>query len=154
MKKLNFSTLFALQFLLIGVVVGIFISMNATSEDYRFFYIYSGTSGFITAWLTSYFLIERPNKPTDARFVLTTVIVGLLSHWLCWYLIEIELNIRYYLLNEYFYEPPMNLLTSLYGAFAFCLWSWMFFGWATGLGAALTLFSTKMIKRRTNKQTV
>jgi hypothetical protein len=140
MWKVKFSILFASLFAFIGIAIGLYLTGDAVSENYHFFYIFSGTAAFLTAWTLSYFLIERKANYSNLRIALVALIVGVMSHWVCWYLITIELNIRYYFLDEFFFEPPLNLLEATYWVFAPCLYSWMFFGWATIIGAGISAF--------------
>lgn len=147
---LKFPFLFGILFSLIGIIIGVFISHTAVSKDYEYFYFYSGIAGFITAWISAFLIIERTKQDSDFRLIITSIIVGLLSHWLCWYLVGIELNIRYHIFKEYFFEPPMNLFVSVIGVFAFCLWSWLFFGWVTVLGSILSIYMAKYLKIKWN----
>ncbi len=149
---LKFPLIYGLLFSLIGIVIGIYISQIGGSEDYKYFYVYASISGFITAWVVSYLINQRKNRFSNVHLFLTSIIVGLLSHWLCWYFIAIELNIRFWIFDEHFFEPPLNLFESLFGVFAFCLWSWMFFGWATVIGSISTIYIAKYINLKIIKK--
>lgn len=105
-RKIRFSVLYGLLFAIIGFLIGVYISPDRNSAEFseKYFYIYSSVSCFITAWLASYFWIEKVNKYSNSRMILISIFVGLISHWLCFYLITFELNIRYWILNEHFFS--------------------------------------------------
>jgi len=144
-KTISFSSIFGLLFSIIGLVIGIWISNTAISGSYRYFYLYSTISGFITAKLFAKYIIEKKKKFTHTRFISVSIFTGLLSHWLCWYLITLELNFRYWILNEHFFSPPIDPLLGIFGVFVFAFWSWLFFGWATILGGIISIYTTKWI---------
>ena len=148
MKIKSFSTLFGILFSIIGIIVGIWISTTAISNDYRYFYIYSGISGFITGKLFAKYIIEKKNRFNHQNYIIVAILTGLLSHWLCWYLITLELNFRYWIMDVHFFSPPINPLMGILGVFVFCLWSWIFVGWATVLGGIVSIYSTKWIYER------
>jgi len=144
-KYTSFSSLFGLLFSLTGIIIGIWIANTTDNKDYNYFYIYAAASGFITAKLLAKYFIEKPKKFTHKRLILVSVLSGLLSHYLCWYLIILEMNVRYWILGEHFLSPPVDPLSGLYGVFAIVLWSWLFFAWATILGGILSMYTTKWI---------
>ncbi|WP_282122684.1 hypothetical protein [Algibacter mikhailovii] len=153
MKIKSFSTLFGILFSIIGIIVGIWISLSAISNDYKYFYIYSGISGFITGKLFAKYIIEKKNRFNHQNYILVGIITGLLSHWLCWYLITLELNFRYWILNEHFSSRPIDPLLGIFGVLVFCLWSWLIVGWATVLGGIASVYGTKWIYEK-NKSTM
>lgn len=153
MKIKSISTLYGFFFSLIGIIVGIWVSISAISEDYEYFYIYSGISGFITGNLLARYIIERKNRFNHGSYIIVAVLTGLISHWLCWYLITLELNFRYWILNEDFFSQPIDPLLGIFGVFALCLWSWIFVGWATVLGGIISVYLSKLIYEK-NKSTL
>lgn len=144
----SFSTLFGIFFSLIGVIVGISISITAVGNDYNYFYIYSGISGFITAKYFAKFFIEKKDKFNHLRLIGVAVLTGLVSHWLCWYLINLVLNFRYWILNEHFFSAPVNPLLGIFAVLLLCVWSWLFVGWATILGGIASIYFTKWIHKK------
>lgn len=153
MKNNSFSTIFGLLFSLIGLIVGIWITYMTDNKDYNYFYIYSTISGFITAKLITKYIIEKKNKYNDMNYIIVGILTGLFSHWLCWYIITLELNFRYWILDEYFFSQPIDPLLGIFGVFVFCFWSWFFVGWATVLGGILSIYTTKWIYKK-NKRTM
>ena len=145
MNKPKFPLVFSLLFSIIGLIVGIWISQTTSNNDYSYFYVYSTLAGFITAWILSKYFIDKKNNYTNTRLIIVGILVGLLSHWLCWYLITLEMNFRYWVLAEYFSSPPINPLFGIAGVFVFCLYSWVFFGWATIIGGIVSIYSTQRI---------
>ena len=144
-KNISFSTIFGILFAIIGLVIGLLISNTTINDDYKYFYLYSVFAGFITAKLFAKYLIEKKSKFTNIRLITTSILTGLLSHWLCWYIIILELNFRYWILDEHFFSPPTDPILGVFGVFALALWSWLFFGWATILGGILSIYTTKWI---------
>ncbi len=153
MKIKSFSTIFGLFFSLTGIIVGIWIAYTTTNKDYNYFYIYSGISGFITAKLIAKYLIEKKRRFNHTSYIIVAIATGLISHWLCWYIITLELNFRYWILDEYFFSQPIDPLLGIFGVFVFCFWSWIFVGWATVLGGILSIYTTKWIYEK-NKSTM
>lgn len=152
MKPKSFSTLFGMLFSLIGITVGIWVSSISISEDYQYFYIYSAVSGFITGKFLSRHLIEKKDGFNNRRYIIVAVLTGLLSHWLCWYLITLELNFRYWFLDEHSFSQPIDPFLGIFGVFVFCLWSWTIVGWATVLGGIASIYGTTWIHKKINAQ--
>jgi hypothetical protein len=147
MKKKSFSTIFGLLFSVVGLIVGVWITNTAVNEDYNHFYIYSTISGFITAKLIAKYLIEKRNRYTNPMYVVAAVLSGLLSHWVCWYIITLGLNFRYWVLGEHFFSKPLDPLSGFFVVLTFCLFSWVFVGWATIIGGILSIYTTSWIYR-------
>jgi hypothetical protein len=135
-------------FSLIGAMIGIFISIDSVNDDYRYFYIYSSFSGFLTAYVTSRIIIEKKGDFNHVRLLAVSLFVGLFSHWVCWYLIAIEMNFRFWVLGEYFMDEPISLIDELYMVFTLCIWSWAFFGIPTIIGSSLTIFTARTAKKK------
>ena len=153
MKIKSFSTIFGLLFSLIGIIVGIWVAYISVNKDYSYFYIYSGVSGFITGKLFSKYIIEKKNLYSNTMYFTVAILTGLISHWLCWYLITLELNFRYWILDEHFFSPPIDPFFGIFGVLILCLWSWIFVGWATILGGIISVYTTKWIYEK-NKSTM
>lgn len=151
--KIKFEILYGLLYSIAGLGIGGYISVTSIGEGYDFFWLYATLAGFLTGYLLSFFFIVRRNNYKSYNLLVIAPIVGLISHWLCWYLMAIELNVRYWIFGEHFFQPPVNLLESLYGVFVFCLWSWLFFGWITVLWAVFAVFIARDITSSTRSKT-
>ncbi len=148
MKINSFSTLYGILFSIVGIIVGIWISIIGISDDYTYFYIYSGIAGYITGKLFAYYIIQRKNRYNHQNYILVGILTGTISHWLCWYFILLELNVGYWILGENYSAAPMNLLSGIFGVFIFCFGSWIFAGWATILGGITSIYAARKIFKK------
>jgi|GEM_PF-7028211 hypothetical protein len=148
MKIDSFSTLFGLLFSIVGIMLGLWITFISTNKDYDYFFIYSSISGFLTAKLLAKYVIERRNDFSQKNLLIVSILTGLMSHWLCWYMINIGLNFRYWILGEHFFSPPVDPLSGILWVFNLCLFSWIIVGWATVLGGVISIYSSQWIYDR------
>ena len=153
--KLNFSLVYGILFALGGIGVGLFVYfVSSRNNDKQFFFVFSGLGGFLTAYYASKFLVVKKDGIRFNRFFWTSILVGLLSHWTCWYLMILFINIDYWLLDSYFHgrslNEPINILIGLPGAFGLCIWSWIFCGWLTVPLSILALHNTKPLLDKLN----
>ncbi|MBI1835918.1 MAG: hypothetical protein HYR91_01495 [Flavobacteriia bacterium] len=144
MKNKSFSTIFGLIFSIIGIIVGILVHFTS-NNSYNHFYIYSGISGFITAKLISKYIIEKRNSFNSINYKIVAILTGIFSHWLCWYIMILEFNFRYWILKEHSFSPPIDPFSGIFAMFLPCIFSWLFWGWATILGGFLSIYVTKWI---------
>ncbi len=135
---MNFSILFGVLFSIVGFFVGLYISQTAVNDDYKIFFIYSSIAAFLTAFISAYLLIERRNKFTNNRIILTSIFVGFFSHWVCWGLL---FGFEVFLIKGSLFD----FIEALYSVFAFCLWSWFFFGWITVPGSILAIYVSRQL---------
>ena len=156
--RLSFSIIYGLLFSLVGLAVGLVILLTTPNEDYNGFFLPASIGGFLTAWGLSRLFLERANGFKTIRITWVSILVGLLSHWTCWYIVVILLNFDYWILDESlmggYFDTPIDLLNGLYGVFAFCLWSWVFYGWITVPGSVATAFLARYFYERKNEITV
>ncbi|MCT4559804.1 MAG: hypothetical protein N4A41_00350 [Crocinitomicaceae bacterium] len=148
MKNLSFSTLFGILFSIVGIMVGLWISITSGNNDYKYLYVYSGISGFLTGKLLANPLVENGKKFNHKNLILVGILSGLLSHWLCWYLLMLEYNFRFWILNEDFYSRPIDPILAIPGVFVLCFWSWLFVGWVTVLGGITAIYGAKWINKK------
>ena len=143
-KKISFSFIYGIQFAIIGLLIGLVV--NKLNDSHNNFYIYSSLAGFLTAWLFSIIFIERKKNFDIHRLVGVAILVGIFSHLLCWYLFAIDLNFRYWILNESNLDEPPNLLEYIVYVFGPTFFSLLFFGFVTVFGSIVTILFTRMIK--------
>jgi hypothetical protein len=134
----------------VGIAIGLFIALDSAASGFRYFYLYSGLAAFMTASFMWWLLIGRPEKPSGTRAVAVGALSGLLSHWLCWYLMLLWVNVDFYWLGgsgSSLGEAPITPLPGLVAVFAFCFWSWLYFGWLTVAAAvAIALFRARAVR--------
>lgn len=145
MKIKSFSTLFGLLYSVIGIIVGLWVAYVSTNKDYDYFFFYSSISGFLTAKLLAKYIVERRKDFNHKNLILVSILVGLISHWLCWYMINLGLNFRYWVIGEHFFSPPVDPLRGMIWVFTLCIFSWIIAGWATVLGGVFSIYSSKWI---------
>jgi len=127
----------------VGVAIGLFVSRDANDGSLGYFAVFAALSAFLVSTFLWWLLIQRTNKRTNRRAVTVGILTGLLSHWLCWYLMLLWSNVDFWLLGgtgSSLGEAPMNPLFGIAGVLALCLWSWALFAWVTvgaGIGIAL-----------------
>ena len=156
MRELKFPILFGLQFSIVGLFVGVWISSTTSNKDYSYFYIYSTIAGFITAWILAHFLIEKKKNYSLERLIIVAVSTGLISHWLCWYIIILKYNFSFWILGDHYFNetPPANPILAIFGALVFALWSLIFYGWITISGGIMTILTSYLIQKKNLKSTL
>ena len=137
----------------IGVVIGLFIGLDAIGSGYEFFAVYAGAAAFLTPTLLWRLIVARTEAYTILRGALTGAISGVLSHFVTWYLFILSSNVCYWAFGgckDSLGEGPMNPLEGLAGAAGLSFFSLLFFGWITvPIGAILggLLARSQRVKR-------
>lgn len=155
MKVTNSSLLFAFAYALVGLGVGIFVTVTAIG-DYRFFFLFSTASAFITAYLLWTFIMEKRIHKLKRFALVTGGLSGILSHYVCWYFLYVSANVCYWSTGGCtgsLGEAPANLVVAFVGAFALSFWSLLLFGWLTisaGMVIAMVM-ATYFTKQRIEK---
>ncbi len=154
--KLSFSIIYGLLFSFVGLVVGLIILLTTPNDDYNGFFLPASIGAFLTAWSLSRLFLKRVNQFTTIRITWVSILVGLLSHWACWYIVVIILNFDYWVLDESllgsYFDTPIDPLNGLYSVFAFCLWSWMLYGWITVPYSVATAFLARYYDEKKNER--
>ena len=97
----------------VGLVIGFFVASEASDGVYRCFSFYAALAAFLMSAFLWWLMIQRSNKPSSGRAVAVGILSGLLSHWLCWFLILLWSNVDFWLLNgagSSLGEAPMDPL--------------------------------------------
>ncbi len=121
-----------LLYSIIGLLIGLYIS-NPFTNDWRYFYLFSSFSGFITTALLWQLFIEKSKRRSLIKAVFIGLLTGILSHYVCWYL---QLS-GYYFYDLFFgidaaaNAKPVHPFQGLLYAFVLTLYSLMLFGWIT-----------------------
>ncbi len=118
----------------IGVSLGIYISLTAIGSGYELFPLYAGLAAFLTAFGFWKIFIETHQSYRISLGILVGAMSGIISHYVCWYLMIISANIQDYFFDSFHSslgEQPMNLIEGLSGALGLTYFSLLFFGWLT-----------------------
>jgi len=121
---------------LIGILVGFFVSFNAIGHGWEWFPFYAGLAAFLTTSLLWRLCIERRNRFRIFYGILVGALSGFLSHYVCWYLQILILNIKYFIFGtglSSLGNPPVNPYMGLSGALGLSFFSWLYLGWLTVL---------------------
>ena len=132
---------FAIACAVAGGIIGLGVSWVG-GEEYRYFPIASTFSAYITAY-GMWFLVMHHRQTHYRRFALFTGgLSGILSHYVCWYVIYLGANVCYWLsggCTSSLAEAPADPLFALWGSLILSLWSWILLGWLSliaGVGIA------------------
>ncbi|MCB0156389.1 MAG: hypothetical protein KDF65_16450 [Anaerolineae bacterium] len=119
---------------LCGLIGGSWVWWLASGAGYELF----PAAAALAAWGTTAFfwwlIVVRRNNYTLKAGLLAGGLSGLVSHWLCWYLLIVGANGCYWLTGgcaSSLGEPPIDPLNGVWGALAFSLLSLLFVGWVT-----------------------
>lgn len=125
---------------LVGLITGLFVSLNATGKDYTLFPLFSVLSSVIVSFSIWNKIVIQRDIHSIGFGIFIGVIIVILSHYLTWYLMSLYL----YLCNELtgkclssLGEKTMNPLESIYLVLPLTLFS-LIIAWITlPLGAFL-----------------
>ena len=146
---MSYSFLNGLIFGIISALAGFLFVQEPHGDGWESLWISTGTAGFITGYIFSKFLVTKPKKYSNSRLVITGVIIGILSHWMHWYISLIANYIYVEFLGTYMYGEPINPLEGLFAAIQLSFISLLFFGWTAIPLAIGALYLTLLIKRTT-----
>jgi len=119
---------------LFGLVGGTFVWLMTNGSDYQALPLAAGLGAFGTTAFFWRLIVVRCNNYTARAGMLTGGLSGIASHWVCWYLYLVGVNICYGLTGgcvSSLNEPPLDPLNGLWGTVLFSLVSLMFLGWIT-----------------------
>ena len=137
MKK---SLAYGLLCIPIGLAVGIHLTVSALGDGYNVFIIAAPLAILLTGMLCWKIIMARLTYP---RALLTGLLTGTLSHWLCWYM----LLFIFYFIPSGTFSDRINPLKAIEAAAIYSFYSILFYGLFTaGLSAAAALFPTKRYK--------
>jgi len=133
-----------LIFTLFGLTIGVTIWL--LNDRHLFFILQATFSAFISGYLFSKLIFNKYQKFLSLRIVITILLLGLISHWICWLFLIIEKHVKPLFFNiniitpESFFEE-ISLIPAI------SIISWIFLGWFTLIGAYLSVQLTRFIKR-------
>jgi hypothetical protein len=136
---------------LLGLIIGIYITITATGEGYFLYGISAPIAAFLTGGLIWKLIVK--DKFDRGKIIITGLLTGTISHYLAFLLVSILMNICYWttgMCTGSLGEPPASIFSMLIGSFAFLFFSLLFFGWITVPYSLITGFILKKIEN--NKQ--
>jgi hypothetical protein len=117
-----------------GLLIGLWVSLTATGEGYELFAVYAFMAAFIVASSLWWLILARRRTYSLGRGAVAGALAGLLSHYVCWYLLILGSNVCYWVwggCRSSLGEPPIDPLNALWAAAVFSAGSLLFFGWLT-----------------------
>ena len=118
----------------VGIVTGLFVSTCWESDDWQYFYVYSGVAAFFVPSLVWLLIVERAKKRSRIRSALAGALGAVFSHYVCWYMILFVRRVSYLLFGSpvlSLNEQPVDLIYAFLGAFGLTFFSLLIFGWIT-----------------------
>ncbi len=137
---------------IIGLIIGLYISITAIGDGYDVFPIAIPLVAFITGGLLWNRIVK--DKFDSTKIVITGLLTGALSHYLTFVLISIGNNICYWTTGGCtgtLGAPPASILSMLGGALVFSFFSLLFFGWITVPYSILVGLLIKKLNKGKNK---
>ena len=119
---------------LFGLIGGTFVWWGAIGDGYELFPAAAALAAFGATAFFWWLIVVRRNNYTVKAGLLAGGLSGLVSHWLCWYLLIIGANACYWLTGDCLSslgDQPIDPLNGLWGALFFSLFSLLFVGWMT-----------------------
>ncbi len=132
---------------IIGLVAGLFVSLNATGEGYALFPLFSVVSASICSFILWNLLVVKRKSFTVSLGIFAGVLIVILSHYFTWYF----MSLYYFLCNQItknclssLGEKTMNPVESIYLVMPFTIFS-LVIAWITlPLGAFLGAIVIKL----------
>ncbi len=143
---MSFSLINGLIFGLISALAGLLSVNEPHGAGWEFLWITTGIGGFVAGLLIPKILIVKPNNYTNARLMTSGFIIGILSHWIHWYVSLVANYINVELFGAQMFGEPTNPLEAVLASVQLSLVSLLFFGWTAIPISIGTLFLTKRIK--------
>jgi hypothetical protein len=119
---------------LAGTLIGWLVSQSAIGEGYEVFPIFTGLAAFITSAGLWWVMLAKNGKYSFLRGAAAGGLAGILSHYVCWYLLMLSYNLCFWLFGgcrSSLGEPPEDPISALWGAIVLSVGSLLFGGWLT-----------------------
>jgi len=137
------SLVFGALCAVVGLVIGMIVSLGAAGDGYRWFFVAATVAAFVSGAALWRVLPERFPRRRPAWGALAGALAGVVSHYLTWYLGFLVANLCFWLTGGCtgsLGEPPANLGLAFAGAAGLTFFSLLVVGWLTApIGAALGL---------------
>ena len=117
-----------------GLLVGLLVWSTAIGDGYFIFPIGASIAAFVAGGLFWKIFNSNSKKLKTENIVLTGILTGSISHYFCFILLSIGMNICYLTTGKCigsFGDPPTSVSSMLTGALAYSFFSLLFYGWLT-----------------------
>lgn len=119
---------------IIGLLLGIYIAYSAIGDGYWILAIGAPISAFICGFYFWKLIFKKSTENNSGKLILIGLLTGTVSHYLCWILLNIGMNICYWTTGNCtssLGEPPAQIWEMLIFGIATTGWSLLFYGWIT-----------------------
>jgi hypothetical protein len=151
MKDLSPAVRYALVNAALGMLVGILIWQTSSGEGYFVFPFAGAASAAVASWGAWRFFCGQPVTPSVGAVVRTGLVAGSVSHYLCWVLLAVGVNLCYFLTGDCVSstgDPPVSILDMLGFGFMLSGVSLVVFGWLTMSLAVASAFALRALDVR------
>ena len=119
---------------IIGLILGIYIAYSAIGNGYWILAIGAPISAFVCGFYFWKLIFKQSTKNRNGKLILIGLLTGTISHYLCWILLNIGMNICYWTTGNCtgsLGEPPAKIWEMLIYGIAMTGASLLFYGWIT-----------------------
>lgn len=119
---------------IIGLILGIYIAYSAIGNGYWILAIGAPISAFVCGFYFWKQIFKQSTKNRNGKLILIGLLTGTVSHYLCWILLNIGMNICYWTTGNCtgtLGEPPAQIWEMLIYGIAMTGASLLFYGWIT-----------------------
>lgn len=150
---LNRNAVFVgLFYSMVGIFIGILVSLFMPSKDYNLFPVTAGLSAFLTVSIL-WRLIQGVNKVINIyKGIAIGVLSGIISHYFCWLFLALILTLRdlfFTNIDSGNSNQFLSLELIVFGSFTMSLYSLIVVGWLTiSTGALIVGMYSWYLKRK------
>lgn len=126
---------------LLGLIVGIILTVGAIGGGYGAFIIAAPIAAFLTSWLFWKIIIKEDKNTSVGRVIFTGILSGSLSHYITFLVLSIIMSICYWTTGGCtgsLGDAPANPLEMLVYGWGYVFFSLLIFGWLT-IGYAILM---------------
>ena len=128
--SLKYAILFSMYSAFIAYVMSSYGKKIGVAESWDFMWIYFGIATFIATYTLSYFFIEKKVNYRKTRLFFLAILIGILSHWLCHYVILVIEFVKA-LFNGLPLDSIINPINGIAAAAVYSILGLLFIGWFT-----------------------
>lgn len=119
---------------IIGLVIGVCIAYFAIGNEYWILVFGVPISAFICGYFFWKLIFKNSTENVNFKIIIIGLLTGTISHYLCWIMLNIVMNICYLLTGDCtdsFGNPPVQIWEMLLLGIGMSAWSLLFVGWIT-----------------------
>lgn len=152
--SLKYAILFSMYSAFIAYVMSSYGKKIGVAESWDFMWIYFGIATFIVTYTLSYFFIEKKVNYRKTRLFFIAILIAILSHWLCSYLILVIEFVKA-VFNGLPLDSIINPINGIAAAAIYSILGLLFIGWFTMpvcIALSFLLKKTDDISKKENKE--